>query len=645
MAPYLLVVESDPELQRRIGDTLREASYELAAETEAVWAKRSLLVRAPQGLVVDTNLSDGTGFQVAEELRRDPDTKDVPIFFIASRFRGAAHEAEARRRFAPAEYLALPLDLNTLLARVLEAVPPTVPRKVTASVPIAAGAAMADVAQRTERRHVERDARQLSAGDSELSGTLARQPFARLLQRIYARRLSGALLVAHETSKKIVYFQDGYPVSVRSNVLDECLGQLLLARRLISEEALEESLRRMKQDKRQQGAILVEMGLISPYRLSRALVEQMEAKLLDLFAWRAGSFAFKEDQPVPGEPVLLERTTAALILDGIRRYYDEDRIEAVLAAYAGQYVTPTSDPLRRLQDITTEPSEQAFVEAVDGTRKLEAVLGQASIAREKARLLLVAMAEAGMVEPVAQRKGSADERRGAADTAPLPPTKSRSELASLLEVKRAMTHFEALGVADTAREPEIEQAHERLAREYHPDRYRGRSGSSRELAQRIFDRLGEARDTLTNPSKRARYLAQLEPMRSSAKGRAGADTAAEQVYYTGVEHLRSRRYPEAVEAFRRATALAPARAGYHGALGWALYRQAPADADGVAAGQGELERAVALDPKDPWIRVSLGRFFAETGRPDQAVAEFTSALALNPALTDIEEEIRRLHGG
>src|SRR5206468_11982063 len=99
MPPYLLVVESDPNLQRRIGDTLREAHYELAAETDAAWAARSLMVRAPDAVILDTGLSDGSGFQVADALRRDPETRRVPIFFVASRYRRASHQAEARRRF------------------------------------------------------------------------------------------------------------------------------------------------------------------------------------------------------------------------------------------------------------------------------------------------------------------------------------------------------------------------------------------------------------------------------------------------------------------------------------------------------------------------------------------------------------------
>ena len=82
---YILVVESDPDLQRRIGDALREGPYELAAETEASWAKRSIAVRTPDAVILDTSLSDGPGFALAEELRSDPDTRARPIIFIASR--------------------------------------------------------------------------------------------------------------------------------------------------------------------------------------------------------------------------------------------------------------------------------------------------------------------------------------------------------------------------------------------------------------------------------------------------------------------------------------------------------------------------------------------------------------------------------
>src|SRR5450759_2139270 len=365
MSPYVLVVASDLELQRRIRDTLSAAPYAPAADTEIPWARRSIMIQAPDAVVLNTALADGSGFALAEEIRRSPETEHAPIFFVASTHRGASHAAEAKRRFAPAEYLATPLDVSRLLALLLEMVPPSKPtlEPIVANYP---GSVVVDLDQRRELRQVESMAKHLGAIEPDLHGSLARQPFAHVLQRIYAGRLTGSLLLTGEAVKKVVYVENGYPIAVRSNDPDECLGQILLQQRMISAETLAESLRQMKAGKKRQGELLVEMGALSPYNLSRALVLQMEAKLLEVFSWREGRFAFKKGQPGHDQPVRLERTTAALILEGIRRSYDAERMHHVLAPYSSLFLMPSPDPRQRLQDITADPNEQRFIDSLDG---------------------------------------------------------------------------------------------------------------------------------------------------------------------------------------------------------------------------------------------------------------------------------------
>ena len=656
------MVESDPELQQRIRETLREARYELATEAEGVWAKRSMLIRPPDAIIIDTHLSDGSGFEIADAIRRDPDTERIPIFFIASRFRGAKHRSEARRRFAPAEYLPTPVDFDSLLARLLETVPP---RAAEAThIPDYPAGHPVDPAQRRERREVEQEARHLVSDDAELRGSLAREPFARILQRIYAERLTGALLLARDQTKKIVYFQDGYPVSARSNLLSECLGQILVARRLINGQVLEESLRRMRLEKRHQGEILVQMGALSPHNLQRAILAQMEAKLLEVFSWRTGNFRFNDGRRAPDQPVTLEKSPSAMILDGIRRHYDLDRQSRVLGRFANQFVAPSGDPLQRLQSMTTDPTERKFIEGIDGSRRLEAMLGEATLPAREARLLLVALAEAGMIEPARapirrqparsdsaepQRHGAPAPRESEPEDGVGPPARrSLEDLQAFYEETQLLSHFDALGVTEDASGAEIDAAYETRAREFHPDRFRRRPPEVRELAQNIFDRLISAHKVLADPARRRRYLSKLERERADPPPSISAQSppaAAEQVYYAGVEYLRQRRYREAVESFTRALALAPSQANYHGALGWALFRSAPGDPRAVAAGLAELRQAVLLGDRDPWVHVSLGRFLAETGAPDQAIGEFEIALRLNPALADVQDEIRRLRGG
>jgi curved DNA-binding protein CbpA/CheY-like chemotaxis protein len=650
MSPYVLVVESDPEMQRRIGDTLSEAHYALASEAEIGWAKRSMLIQAPDAVVIDTHLPDGSGFALAEEIRRTPETEHSPIFFVASTHRGASHASEARRRFAPAEYLPAPLDVSRLLALLLERVPP---KEVTLEplVPNYPGATILDLEEKRERRDVETAAKSMGTGDPDLRGSLARQPFAHLLQRIYAGRLTGALLLTSAKVKKIVYVENGYPVAVRSNDPTECLGQILLEQRMISAETLAESLRQMKVSKKRQGELLVEMGALSPYNLSRALVLQMEAKLLEVFSWREGRFAFKKGQPAHDQPVRLERSPAALILEGIRRSYDAERMRGVLDPYTALYLMPSPDRRQRLQDITADPNEQRFIDSLDGTVKFEAALATTMIPTDRARLLLVAMAEAGMIVPSQEPASKvAEEAQPLADSQPhlTAGGRSRDDLAAILEVMHHQTHFEVLALDREATQAEVDTAYEVRARDFHPDRFRKRTEGVRVLAERIFERLEEAHAVLSDATARRRYLAQLEKKKSAGDEAAPASESpqvvAERIYFQGVAHLRARRYRDAAEAFRQATALAPGQASYRSALGWALYRQAPADARAVAAGLGELLRAADSDSKNPWSRVSLGRFYAETGMPDEAIRIFEEVLRMSPGLSDIEEEIRRLKG-
>src|SRR3954471_8077475 len=689
MAGYVLIVESDADLQRQIGAALREAGFELHAEAEAAWATRTVAARVPDVVVVDTRLADGDGFTFADELRQSPETRTTPIVFVASTHRGVSHRAEARRRFAPADYLPVPLDLARLAPRVAElaargaaAAPEGVDVADQITPPPVPKETLHDPAQQRERRDVERSAKSLAADadDAELQGTLKRTPFARLLQRLYAKGATGSLLLLHEATKKIVLFADGYPVSVRSNVLGETLGRILLEKHLITSEVLAESVARMQKEKRHQGEILVEMGALSPFNLERALVEQIEAKLFEVFSWPDGKFMFKTGDAGPAENRFLDRSPAATILEGIRRHYDEARQQAALEKYAHQYVGLTSDPQLRLQDMTSDPVELAFIQSIDGSKQLDVILDRAEIPRDKAPLLLVALSEAGML----QRHEATTKKKGAmpvvpivppvssvpvlgAPAAPLPTTAplASGQLSMMLQTVRTQDYFWALDVGRNAPAGDIDRAYEALARSFHADRYRLSSEDDRKAAQEIFEKLGEAHRTLRDPARRKAYLARLEREEEKEKGKeeayvprprqmtpppptsAGAaaspsSAAARALYDVGLEHLKARRHHEAVEALRQAARLVPNEADFRAALGWALFRQAPADARAGRAAVAELRRALQLDERHRAAAQHLAEIYAQTGQPDLAVQELERLLAIDPTATEVAEELNRL---
>src|SRR5438552_11514453 len=69
-----------------------------------------------------------------------------------------------------------------------------------------------------------------------------------------------------------------------------------------------------------------------------------------------------------------------------------------------------------------------------------------------------------------------------------------------------VNYYEVLGVERSASEEEIRDRFRKLAREQHPDRYKG---SDKSEAERRFQTLTEAVNVLTNPVKRKQHDAEM----------------------------------------------------------------------------------------------------------------------------------------
>ena len=148
---------------------------------------------------------------------------------------------------------------------------------------------------------------------------------------------------------------------------------------------------------------------------------------------------------------------------------------------------------------------------------------------------------------------------------------------------------------------------------------------------------------LRDPTRRRAYGTRLEKQRSSEAPLVPLPLgAAKEIYDAGMQHLRANRHRESVEAFRQAARMSPDQADFRAALGWALFREAPADARAGRAARAELLRAIQLDPKSHRARYYLGHFYAQSGQADLAIAEFEKLLEMDPSAVDVADEIRRL---
>ena len=235
---------------------------------------------------------------------------------------------------------------------------------------------------------------------NEWSGTFTTTPFPALLRRIADERASGGLVctappagrgsresVDGEITTKVVFFRGGVPVHVRSNVVDECLGQLLLRKKRIGMATLEESIRRMRERGGLQGQILVEMGALSPIDLGELLSEQVRQKLFDLFGWRRGEFRFALGMEAPRDGVALEMALPDMVYEGVCAAMPATLLLDIMTPRLETFVVPDPVRLSRFARVRVAKDLRDVLERLDGATNLRDVLRAGSRPGAIAQLL------------------------------------------------------------------------------------------------------------------------------------------------------------------------------------------------------------------------------------------------------------------
>jgi len=140
-----------------------------------------------------------------------------------------------------------------------------------------------------------------------------------LLEWVARRSKTGTLHLRRRATHKRLFLYEGALHSAWSNDPREALGQFLIRDRLISEEVLFKTLLRQETDKRLLGAMLVRDGVLSSPQLKRALRENAQESVYDLFLWPDGRIDLQDGER-PKEVVIdLGLALADVVREGTRR--------------------------------------------------------------------------------------------------------------------------------------------------------------------------------------------------------------------------------------------------------------------------------------------------------------------------------------
>jgi len=620
VAGTILCVDDDRHFCQIFARALAQSGWPVETIHDGERALGRIRELRPRLITLDVMLPRFDGFTVLEILQRDAELAAIPVLLITGCTLTPEQEARARGLGAVA-VLRKPVPLDELLALIAKHAQGGKPAAAAKQAPI------------------------------EIGGSLEDLPFAPMLHHLHGLRASGVLALENGKKKKQVQLRDGVPVAVRSNLVNETLGQLLLASGKITADVLHESLTRSQRGEGLVGSILVAMHMLDEEDLAIALHRQADEKLLEVFAWEGGSSKFHAGTRIKGtaNTLALKRSTASLVLEGVRTRMPISAIDRYLAEHADQLVVPGESPFYQYQDVELSVAERTLLERLDGRHRLGALArGGETLRRTLYALSVLQLVELRTSPAKGRRREGSLPLRPAETKAEHPSGEDsalRAELAAMAERMSSSDAFGVLGVERTASEEEVRAAYANLAKRTHPDRFVNASAAAHRMAEEVFGFVSAAYEAIGDGASRLLYLRGEADKRKLEEEMAEGQRAvrAELDFQKGEAALRARRPDVALEHFQRAVDTYPDEGEYHASLGYALHLTKPIDPVTLKKAYAHIQKGRKLAPDRAKSYLYLGRLALVEERAEVAEKMFGRAVQLDPDCLDAVRELRLIN--
>ncbi|HJQ32200.1 MAG TPA: DUF4388 domain-containing protein [Pyrinomonadaceae bacterium] len=360
-----------------------------------------------------------------------------------------------------------------------------------------------------------------------MNGRLTDQPLVELIQEISDASGSGALRLARQQARAVIYFDGGRVVAALSNLRPLRLVEFVRRSGAVEEARLSGLVREGMSDE-QAGLVLMRSGLLDEATLARLNERRTHAVLREVLRWAEGEWSFDPRVRLAGERHGAGVDASALLVESARALPPDFAASRVAD---DELLRPVAGAVENLGGgVQLLPAEAFVLSRVYEPMRLSDVLMLGGLPEEETRRAVYVLALGRLLErPESARALSPEVLKQAAKRpapeaattpaqtepaqpatperpAPEPEADTRGTVEELLERATGETHYEVLGVRRSATPDEIKRTYYAHARRLHPDRFR--RDADAETQQRIdaaFARIARAYDTLKDASLRAAY--------------------------------------------------------------------------------------------------------------------------------------------
>ncbi len=118
MSAKILIIEDEPDLVLALVMRLKAEGYRTARAQDGIGALERAREEKPDLIFLDICLPGQNGFEVFQQLRRDPATAQIPIVFLTAR--STVEDRQKARHLGAAGYVTKPFQWADLIKLVHE---------------------------------------------------------------------------------------------------------------------------------------------------------------------------------------------------------------------------------------------------------------------------------------------------------------------------------------------------------------------------------------------------------------------------------------------------------------------------------------------------------------------------------------------
>ncbi|MSP14887.1 MAG: response regulator [Chloroflexi bacterium] len=113
----ILVVDDIEDTRYAVGRILRHAGYAVLTAQDGTEARQQVETDPPDLILLDINMPGKDGFEICQELKASPETRDIPVVFLTAAYPDAQSKIRGLEQGAD-DYISQPFNNAELVARV-----------------------------------------------------------------------------------------------------------------------------------------------------------------------------------------------------------------------------------------------------------------------------------------------------------------------------------------------------------------------------------------------------------------------------------------------------------------------------------------------------------------------------------------------